>query len=307
MSDDPTDESSSSDEESSDESSEESSEDSSSEESSEDASSEDDSSSEESSEDSSDSSDESSDESSSEEESSDDSSEDDSSSEEENSSEEESSEESSDDSSSDDSSSDESSDESSEDDGSSDESSDDSSDDSSSEDDSSEDEGSGDGLDDTAPNIALVARTNADLDHANALVVNMWLGLRFRDEADNPRPGLPYTLTIAGRTTEGKTNDQGMLLERMPLAEADGLLEIEDQKINLKLCQLPPIDQISGVQARLSNLHYYVGDNDNQLTQATQDALRRFQDDMASRGASLAVTGELDEATRAMLLEQHGS
>jgi N-acetylmuramoyl-L-alanine amidase len=63
---------------------------------------------------------------------------------------------------------------------------------------------------------------------------------------------------------------------------------------------LDPIDEISGVQGRLSNLGYYHGAPNGELDELTAHAIRGFQADR-----DLDVTGEIDQPLRDALLAAH--
>jgi N-acetylmuramoyl-L-alanine amidase len=65
---------------------------------------------------------------------------------------------------------------------------------------------------------------------------------------------------------------------------------------------LDPIDVISGVKQRLRNLCFDCGDHSDEETPDLQAALSAFQAKHA-----LSVTGTIDDATRAAILEAHGS
>ena len=59
---------------------------------------------------------------------------------------------------------------------------------------------------------------------------------------------------------------------------------------------------MTGVQMRLKNLGYYDGEIDGALERETDGALRLFQ-----KSQDLEPTGELDEATRQRLEQEHDS
>nr|WP_255216649.1 peptidoglycan-binding domain-containing protein [Pseudenhygromyxa sp. WMMC2535] len=63
---------------------------------------------------------------------------------------------------------------------------------------------------------------------------------------------------------------------------------------------LDPATELSGVQQRLVNLGYTCHDPAGELGESTQEALRAFQ-----RTHDLEVSGELDDDTRARLIELH--
>ena len=131
------------------------------------------------------------------------------------------------------------------------------------------------------------------------------LRLRFGDDL-HPRAGIPYTLTIDGEQLTGATDAKGELWHylspsarraELVLQPADGPEELYE----LELRGLDPVTEISGVQSRLRNLHYYSGPVDGELGGDTVRAMREFQ---AARG--LAETSEPDDATRQALLDANG-
>ena len=74
------------------------------------------------------------------------------------------------------------------------------------------------------------------------------------------------------------------------------------EEVEIRLRRLYPIDQVSGVQARLQNLGFYTGQVDGIASPEVRDALLAFQ-----QRQGLAATGEADAATRDALRTQHGS
>jgi N-acetylmuramoyl-L-alanine amidase len=129
------------------------------------------------------------------------------------------------------------------------------------------------------------------------------LNLHIHDEFDKPRAGMKYTLVVDGKKTQNVVPEDGLISEVVqPQAKQASLtLETGEQWV-LHLGNLNPVGYTSGVQARLKNLGYYMGDISGQLDQDTRKALRRFQ---AARG--LEATGEADEATRGALEGTHAS
>ncbi|HBP18834.1 MAG TPA: hypothetical protein DEA08_13750 [Planctomycetes bacterium] len=65
---------------------------------------------------------------------------------------------------------------------------------------------------------------------------------------------------------------------------------------------LAPPEDTSGLQQRLNNLGYHCGEEDGQAGAVTRQRLEAFQ-----RAAGLETSGQLDDATKAKLLELHGS
>ena len=74
----------------------------------------------------------------------------------------------------------------------------------------------------------------------------------------------------------------------------------EDKRV-VWLRQVPPISEISGVEARLHNLGFRCGHGDGSLNATLVQALKAFQHEH-----DLEVTGKPDEATRKKLQKLHG-
>ena len=66
------------------------------------------------------------------------------------------------------------------------------------------------------------------------------------------------------------------------------------------LGHLAPVEEISGVHARLCNLGYAAGAVTDSMTDELRTALRHFQ-----RDCGIEETGEPDEATQEKLKEAH--
>jgi N-acetylmuramoyl-L-alanine amidase len=70
----------------------------------------------------------------------------------------------------------------------------------------------------------------------------------------------------------------------------------------LAIGALDPLQELSGIQARLNNLGFNCGASDGLAGPATTRALRQFQ-----QKHNLQVSGEPDEATRDKLKQEYGS
>jgi len=121
-----------------------------------------------------------------------------------------------------------------------------------------------------------------------------------------PRAHLRYALRIEDRDYEGFTDGNGMLEVRIPADAQRGTLRLLDpageEVYPLQLGHLNPIEDTTGVQARLNNLGFACGAVDGDAGPRTQTAVAAFQ-----RVYGLPVTGRADEATRRKLIEVHGS
>lgn len=127
------------------------------------------------------------------------------------------------------------------------------------------------------------------------------------DEDGKPLSNKPYTLTLGGVPAEGTTGGDGLIERAIPSYAARAGLSVwlnersgpPDIEFDLALGDLDPIDEVTGVAARLSNLGYScdAGGADERRLAA---ALRAFQE-----AHGLRVTGEIDGATKAKLADVH--
>ena len=115
-----------------------------------------------------------------------------------------------------------------------------------------------------------------------------------------PRANEDYIFDADGKQTNGKTDGDGRLEHFIPGDAKSGKLIFKGGKEvhHLKLGNLDPLDQISGVQQRLNNLGYNCGGEMGKLGEKTKAALKKFQTDN-----KLNVSGEPDAATKAKLQE----
>lgn len=123
-------------------------------------------------------------------------------------------------------------------------------------------------------------------------------------EDGEPRSSVNYILKIDGKSFTGTTDDQGCFEQVLPPSARSGKLKIdgeEGEEYTLNLRHIDPIEQLSGVQARLSNLGFDPGGVDGKMRPTTEIALSMFQE-----RHGLENTGEPDQATRDKILELHG-
>jgi hypothetical protein len=127
--------------------------------------------------------------------------------------------------------------------------------------------------------------------------------MRLLSDGD-PRTGVSFTCAIDGKLLQGKTDSDGVLTFPIPPKARTGHLVIlgeEVEEYNLTFGELNPLDDITGVQQRLSNLGYachVTGENDEQ----TRDAVSSFRAEN-----DLAESEEIDDDLRSALLKVHGS
>lgn len=123
-----------------------------------------------------------------------------------------------------------------------------------------------------------------------------------------PLAGASYRLLIDDADERsGTLDDEGALREALPADASEAEVWIdegseEEQHYLLSLGGLASPEDTSGLQQRLNNLGYLCGEEDGQAGAVTRQRLESFQ-----RAAGLEESGQLDDATKAKLLELHGS
>lgn len=131
--------------------------------------------------------------------------------------------------------------------------------------------------------------------------------MHLMDDEDQPHAGVPYELTFGSTSFEGTTAKDGLIEHPITADTARGTLRVwfygERGKsppvdITVNLGHLDPIDTVSGVQARLANLGFFLGSISDDLCDHTKRAVTAFQ-----QHYELTVSGEIDDATRGKLTE----
>jgi hypothetical protein len=124
--------------------------------------------------------------------------------------------------------------------------------------------------------------------------------IRLLDE-DKPRAGVAYELEIDGVRQRGSTDADGWIAAWIsPDARRGVLLLGADERYELNLGRLDPLEAERGVIARLRNLGYVPVDNEEE--NALYVGLLAFQ-----RDNGLSPTGQADDTTRQALRSLHGS
>jgi hypothetical protein len=153
------------------------------------------------------------------------------------------------------------------------------------------------------PPCSISARTT---NRYRARVPRTVVDLVVRDGAA-PLANEPYKIEGVGPTEmSGTTNGEGRLSIQVPVHVREILLTFQDGRLVLPLMigHMDPIDEPSGMRARLANLGYLpslasgAAHDDEPLTRA----IRAFQ-----QAERLDPTGTLDETTRDALRRVHGS
>ena len=134
-----------------------------------------------------------------------------------------------------------------------------------------------------------------------------WFRTEVLDDSGRPLANKRFQLEVGDKTMSGFTNEKGVIELGIDPRPTTGKLRVymgtEPEQVltwNLKLGNLDPIDTLSGVKARLTNLGFLCGAINDEMNEETEKALRDFQ--IVHR---LEVTGKADDATRARLLAIH--
>ncbi|MCB2230515.1 peptidoglycan-binding protein [bacterium] len=136
------------------------------------------------------------------------------------------------------------------------------------------------------------------------------LRLNLTDNFGEPYEQKEFRVEVGGETIDGRTDQNGQLRCQIPPdAETatvtlwyDSSTQHPDRKQvwELDLGYLDPVEEISGVQARLRNLGFPIDEINGELDERTQRALKLFQAE-----SQIPITGEIDEATATQLAARH--
>lgn len=129
-----------------------------------------------------------------------------------------------------------------------------------------------------------------------------------KNSKGEPYAGKKFKLTVGANTYEGTTGGDGLVEQNIVGHEQDAELQMwlkddgsgKPLTWKLKIGHLDPVEEPTGVQARLNNLGFKCGAVDGNVGPRTQAALKAFQTKMG-----LPITGEIDDATRNKLRELH--
>lgn len=124
-----------------------------------------------------------------------------------------------------------------------------------------------------------------------------------------PRKNERYKLKVGSASSEGKTDNNGMVRLSIPPNAKEGTLVVGSgdfiTEYTLDLGYLDPVDETQGVQCRLQNLGYYAGPLDGTRNDDTIAALKAFQKEEGKKNSNVKVTGTLDKLSRDALLMTH--
>ena len=119
-----------------------------------------------------------------------------------------------------------------------------------------------------------------------------------------PRANEDYTLIINGHSRTGTTDETGTFTESIPPKARYGRLLLGEhrEEFTINFGYIDPIEEMSGVQKRLKNLGFFMGEIGDEVTDETTRAIAEFQ-----RSVEISGNGELTDETRQKLVEVHGS
>ena len=134
------------------------------------------------------------------------------------------------------------------------------------------------------------------------------LQLVLEDLYEKPIANTQCELTIDQETHKLTTGGDGKIQVDIPAKASQGFLTIRgsetpfaDEVIPIKIGHLDPVEEVSGQQARLTNLGYFAGDIDGQPGDDFESAVEEFQCDQG-----LKVDGVCGPVTQAKLKQVHG-
>jgi hypothetical protein len=139
----------------------------------------------------------------------------------------------------------------------------------------------------------------------------VYLRLCLQDDLHQPHKNTKYQLRVGGNYYRGSSDGDGIMEQRIPADASEGEITIFPMESDpsdagytfaLNLGHLDPIDETSGIDARLVNLgfappHY---DSHGLSDEERVEVLKSFQERFG-----LDVTGEADQTTRQKLSQVH--
>lgn len=133
-----------------------------------------------------------------------------------------------------------------------------------------------------------------------------FLRMRILDCDRNPLAEKPYRLSVGLRTLYGVTDGQGFFEHEIRATDkaADLSVSLGDRgalEWSLELGFLDPVEEVTGVQARLNNLAFFCGSVDGIYGPKTKAAVLTFQETYR-----LLVDGIVGPQTRGELTARHG-
>jgi len=141
----------------------------------------------------------------------------------------------------------------------------------------------------------------------NDKIVPTLLRIVLQNPDGTPMAKKKYLLKVDEDVFENTTAQDGLVEHEIPPDARSGELTVwvdddDDEGVTyeLELGCLDPIEEITGIQARLNNLGYNCGSEDGELNEQTKEALKSFQ---ADKG--LKPTGEVNDDVKKKLEDLH--
>lgn len=128
-----------------------------------------------------------------------------------------------------------------------------------------------------------------------------FLRLRLHKDEDVPFANCQYRIDIDGAKQDGITDGEGLLEHEIPADAKKATLIFKGRSVELMLGYLDPVEEVSGVQARLNNLGYDSGAIDGIQGPITTAAVKAFQ-----RDQGIEVDGIVGPITRQYLIDAYG-
>ena len=115
---------------------------------------------------------------------------------------------------------------------------------------------------------------------------------------DKPRTSEACVLEIDGVLSKGQTDGSGKVEIPIPPNAKTGMISFREtgDVYKLDFGHLDPIEEISGIQGRLSSLGFYDGPINGKMSEELEQAIRDFQETK-----DMKPTGKLDDTTRNMI------
>lgn len=120
-----------------------------------------------------------------------------------------------------------------------------------------------------------------------------WIRVAVKDEHGAALKGKKYTLSVDSNVTGGTIADDGVIERAVPVNASEGTLTVwlddaTTEVWSLRIGHMDPLDEDSGIEARLANLGFDCGD--------LASSVRAFQERLG-----LEATGTVDDALRETL------
>jgi len=137
-------------------------------------------------------------------------------------------------------------------------------------------------------------------------VQSLKLRIVVKDFGRKPVANAPCTLEVEGSAQDLTTDGNGQLERDIQRSAEIAKLTLPRSEYSVKIGHLDPVEETSGVIARLNNLGYYVAPESERGEDEVRSAIEEFQRDHDLVPAGGRPSGVADEPTRAKLKEAHG-